>query len=460
MGEVSGDLTDKSALRQQFSEALSARYTAEIPEYGILLALVERENAALMRQHEDPRGNDPAEVTAVSAQRHGAIRVGSATELALLRRLFALYGMEPVDFYDLVPAGLPVFSTAFRPVDPQALQMSPFRVFCSLLRTELIEPAAVRESVSCSLQERSIFSAELVRLVERAESHGGVSADEADKLVSLTLDVFQWSGEAQVDRLTYEQYLSAHKLIADIAAFKGPHINHLTPSALDIDRVHAQIAPAGLSAKAVIEGPPKRRCPILLRQTAFNAVSEPVLFVGSSQDGVHTARFGEVEQRGAALTPSGRARYDDCLALATKRSQSEGIAYDVALADAFAGFPDDWLKLLEQDLVYFRFSLVAGVQTCRLVDLDVDNHASLVAAVGEGLLHAEPIRYEDFLPVSAAGIFRSNLGGEQDGSWSAPSSRDAFERALGRPVLNSHVLYRQQQERSLAAIRSALPSSR
>jgi uncharacterized glyoxalase superfamily metalloenzyme YdcJ len=40
--------------------------------------------------------------------------------------------------------------------------------------------------------------------------------------------------------------------------------------------------------------------PILLRQTSFKALTEGVRFVGDDgAPGHHTARFGEIEQRGA-----------------------------------------------------------------------------------------------------------------------------------------------------------------
>ena len=45
-------------------------------------------------------------------------------------------------------------------------------------------------------------------------------------------------------------------------------------------------------------------------------------------------------------------------------------------------------------------------------------------------MQADPITYEDFLPVSAAGIFRSNLGSEEQRNYSANEARP-FERDLG-----------------------------
>ncbi len=68
----------------------------------------------------------------VSEERHGAIRLGTAEKLSMMRRVFAVMGMFPVGYYDLSEAGVPVHSTAFRPVGDAALKRNPFRVFTSL----------------------------------------------------------------------------------------------------------------------------------------------------------------------------------------------------------------------------------------------------------------------------------------------------------------------------------------
>ncbi|HRD84765.1 MAG TPA: DUF1338 family protein, partial [Rubrivivax sp.] len=44
-------------------------------------------------------------------ERHGAIRVGTPAELAMLGRVFAVMGMHPVGYYDLTVAGVPVHAT-------------------------------------------------------------------------------------------------------------------------------------------------------------------------------------------------------------------------------------------------------------------------------------------------------------------------------------------------------------
>ncbi|KXH61541.1 hypothetical protein CSAL01_08347 [Colletotrichum salicis] len=83
---------------------------------------------------------------------------------------------------------------------------------------------------------------------------------------------------------------------------------------------------AGMAVKARIEGPPIRRCPILLRQTSFLALEEYVhsrkgdgldLGLASTEPELikagHKARFGEVEERGAAVTERGEILYERLL---------------------------------------------------------------------------------------------------------------------------------------------------
>ena len=59
----------------------------------------------------------------------------------------------------------------------------------------------------------------------------------------------------------------------------------------------------------------------------------------------------------------------------------------------------------------------------------------------QGAQGPEPITYEDFLPVSAAGIFQLNLAGEAQHDYAHTSSQAAFEAALGRPVIDPFALY-------------------
>lgn len=440
-------------IRSLFAQAMSTMYRNEVPLYGTLMELVATINAATLA--DDPglaerlRRSDALD--RIDDERHGAIRVGTAAELATLRRMFAVMGMVPVGYYDLAIAGVPVHSTAFRPVTAEALARNPFRVFTSLLRLELIEDPALREEAAAILARRQIFTPRALALIERCEQAGGLDADEARTFVAEALETFRWHSEATVSHATYLALHAAHRLVADVVCFRGPHINHLTPRTLDIDAAQAAMRQRGIDAKAVIEGPPRRRCPILLRQTSFKALEEPVLFPdGDSADaGTHTARFGEIEQRGLALTPKGRALYDRLLARA-RDADGAGSTGDYAtrLAAAFADFPDDDDTLRREGLGYYRYALTdAGRANPAAVA-----RGSLDEVIAAGLVAADPVVYDDFLPVSAAGIFQSNLGGGEQRAYAAQANRAAFEASLGARVHDEFEIYAGIERESLAAI--------
>ncbi|GGF43737.1 DUF1338 domain-containing protein [Aliidongia dinghuensis] len=439
-------------IRDLFSRALSEMYRAEVPQYGALLDLVAQVNAGALA--EDPALRSAlacrGELDRLSVERHGAIRLGTAAELFTIRRLFAVMGMHPVGYYDLSVAGVPVHSTAFRPVEDAALGRNPFRVFTSVLRLELIEDAALRAEVARILSARRIFTPRALALTQGAETAGGLDHAQAEEFVREALETFRWHRDATVTLSTYKALHDAHRLVADIASFKGPHINHLTPRTLDIDAVQAGMPKHGIAPKAVIEGPPRRKCAILLRQTSFKALDEPIVFKAEehgSGDGTHTARFGEIEQRGVALTRKGRKLYDTLLATARRDAQSMASDYDTVLAEAFQAFPDNWRDLREQGLAFFRYSPTeAGLAAAASGQMLAPTVDGLVA---QGYLRFDPIIYEDFLPVSAAGIFQSNLGTDEQRNYRARSNREAFEDALGAKVHDELELYAQAEALSL-----------
>lgn len=161
-------------IREEFSQAMSAMYQQEVPQYGTLLALVADVNLAVLenntRLHEQLANAD--ELARLNVERHGAIRVGTAEELATLCRIFAIMGMQPVGYYDLSVAGVPVHSTAFRPVEDAALQRNPFRIFTSLLRLELIDDPALRRKAAQILAKRDIFTPRCRALMDIHDEQG------------------------------------------------------------------------------------------------------------------------------------------------------------------------------------------------------------------------------------------------------------------------------------------------
>ncbi len=459
----SATFISKDVIRASFSAAMSAMYRTEVPAYGTLLSLVAKVNAETLAAAPELRHRleQTDTLDRISEERHGAIRVGTPAELSMLRRVFAVMGMYPVGYYDLSEAGVPVHSTAFRPVGDAALKINPFRVFTSLLRLDLIEDAELREEARTTLETRQIFTAGAISLVEKAEADGGLGADDAMLFVKEIIETFRWHDHASVSADLYRRLHDAHRLIADVVSFKGPHINHLTPRTLDIDAVQNRMPKHGISQKAVIEGPPTRACPILLRQTSFKALEENVSFRnadGEWQAGSHTARFGEIEQRGIALTPKGRALYDRLLAQSRKvvRPAPDGSnadAYITALHDAFKAFPDDWDSIRRLGLGYFRYTPVKNFPRSALSTREACNIDMLVAL---GAVVFDPIVYEDFLPVSAAGIFQSNLGDDDSQKFSASPSQREFEMHLGTPVLDEFAHYEGLEKASIENCRRQL----
>ncbi|KDA01421.1 VOC family protein [Hyphomonas oceanitis] len=412
-------------LRQQFADRLSLMYRDEVPAYGALVDLVDRINSV-------GSATETFSGARLGQERHGAIRLALPEELSLLRRALGVLGMFPVEYYDLAAAGLPVHSTAFRPIEGDAIERSPFRLFVSLVRLDQIASPALQSEVQRLTRERSVMSPVALRYIERAEHQGGLRDAEGEAFLDALTETFRWHGEALSTKRIYDALINEHPLLADIVCFPNPHINHLTPRVSDIDQAQQKMIELGLPAKAVIEGPPRRNCPILLRQTAFRALEEDVTFRnmdGIDAVGVHTARFGEIESRGAALTRAGMDVYNACLA-----------------SGNFDALPDDWNELRTRKLAWFRFRPAHGA---RLPNALPEGSEALEDLISSGAIIPEPITYEDFLPVSAAGIFRSNLRSEAKSNTEAKGNPAAFEEALGCKVSDAQELYERESSASL-----------
>ncbi|KAK4132852.1 DUF1338-domain-containing protein [Trichocladium antarcticum] len=484
---------DADQLRTEFVRALSDMYRTEVPLYGQLVDIVRTvDNAVLAARGQTP-DNLP---TRHQLERHGAIRLGTEHEMRTTSRLFAVMGMYPVGYYDLGMAGFPLHGTAFRPTSESSLRKNPFRVFTTVLRPDLIPSPAVRQTATSLLASRALFTPRLCALISQAEdpaTRRHLTADDAAALIADALAVFRWHSRATVSLDTYLALRAAHPIVADIVCFPSAHINHLTPRTLDIDAVQAAMIAQGLPAKARIEGPPRgRRCEILLRQTSFTALEERVAFAdggsgsgsGSGSDGAagpppsghagvsgtHTARFGEVEQRGAAVTGKGRGLYDRLLAEAVAAHGEAGGELDEVLAETFRReYPDDWTELRSRGLVYFRYRVAPDGAAGKLDAILRDVRASqspvrLEQLLQSGVVECEPITYEDFLPFSAAGIFASNLGGGAADEGAATklqeteqsNSRAELEGLLGCAIPSEIDLYEELQAASVRECEEAL----
>ncbi len=445
-------------IRNRFSTIMSEMYKNEVPLYGELLDLVQDINTNTLSESEGLKEQleHTGEITRLNMERHGAIRIGKPYELFTMRRLFKVMGMYPVGYYDLATAGVPVHATAFRAIENTALNQAPFRVFTSLLRIDLIDNDELRENVEAILENRQIFTPKALELIDKSESEGGLTKEDAEIFVQEALETFRWHDTATVDYEMYETLLNQHRLIADVVAFKGPHINHLTPRTLDIDKVQADMASRNIPPKDNIEGPPARKCPILLRQTSFKALTEKVNFKGDDgieKRGEHKARFGEIEQRGVALTQKGLDLYNSLLgktraAIGGSPTAENALEYNRLLKENFADFPDSYADLQAKELAFFHYFATDKVKN--MTKDKVYTKADINQLLKDGYIMIEPMVYEDFLPVSAAGIFASNLGTDDaKREYEGSSNKLLFEKDLGEPVYNLMKWYEDMEDESI-----------
>ncbi|KAL2196661.1 hypothetical protein P885DRAFT_77782 [Corynascus similis CBS 632.67] len=456
---------DPDHLRSRFVQALSDMYKTEVPLYGQLVDIVRSVDNCILAARGQSVDDLPKRH---HLERHGAIRLGTQHEMRMISRLFGIMGMYPVGYYDLKMVGFPLHGTAFRPTSEESLRKNPFRVFTTVLRPDLITSSSVRKTATEILSRRTLFSSRLCELMDVAEDDKLVlTFTDADELITEALKIFKWHSRSTVPLETYLSLKQEHPMVADIVCFPSAHINHLTPRTLDIDAVQAEMIAQGLPAKECIEGPPAgRKCEILLRQTSFKALEERVLFtdqdgsLDGGKNGTHTARFGEVEQRGAAVTRKGRELYDRLLTSAISRAETHQCALSNILVETFREYPDDWTELRRQGLVYFRYRVAPSVTRDQLDAVQLLKppiHMEQLLQIG--LVECEPITYEDFLPFSAAGIFTSNLGADPSREGDEITQRklqhtdssgpEELERLLNRAIPSEIVLYEELQNTSV-----------
>jgi uncharacterized glyoxalase superfamily metalloenzyme YdcJ len=399
-------------LRAQFAAGLSAMYAGEVPAYATLVEVSGRVNADYVARH--PGAERYGSLRRVTAERHGAIRVGSPAELTAVADLFAAFGMYPVGYYDLRSARspIPVVSTAFRPIDAKELARNPFRVFTSMLATRdtrYFRPG-LRARVERFLGRRQLFDPALLARARIIAAEGACDAEEAEAFVAAAVSAFALSREP-INKAWYDELSRVSAVAADIAGVCSTHINHLTPRVLDIDELYRRMTGRGITMIDAIQGPPRTSGPaVLLRQTSFRALAEPCLF--RDRDGTVTAgslrvRFGEVEARGVALTPRGRERYDAAMA------DLVGKANPARVWSQY--FPSTDEEMAALGLAYYRR--------------------------GDP---SQPVVYEDFLPASAAGIFRSNLDRDTEGGDAPDNSGYDVQwlaGAIGRDIHDPYALY-------------------
>jgi uncharacterized glyoxalase superfamily metalloenzyme YdcJ len=268
-----------------------------------------------------------------------------------------------------------------------------------------------------------------------------------------------------VDRAWYEELHAVSSVAADIGGVTRTHVNHLTPRVLDIDELYRRMSGRGIEMIDAIQGPPCWEGPeLLLRQTSFRALAEKRVFRetdGRISPGDLRVRFGEVEARGIAVTPAGRALYDE-LTKETEDAIHAAAPGRVTLQERNTiatgiwrnSVPSTEKDLAAHDLAYFTYRVDEAPKPRRQTPGN-----ALRDLVQQDWVIAEPIVYEDFLPKSAAGIFQSNLAsdGHKDETQAVTEIDTAWmEGVLDRPLHDPYDLYDSIRRRSLATVAERL----
>ena len=166
------------------------------------------------------------------------------------------------------------------------------------------------------------------RLAHRATATGGLVDDDALRFLDAGDRRVRAVRAKPVDRAWYAELEAVSAVAADIGGVS--YDAHQPPDATRARHrrpVCRGCPRAGIAMIDAIQGPPRWDGPdVLLRQTSFRALAEQRQFRaadGTVAPGSLRVRFGEVEARGIALTPSGRDRYDAMLAEVDRRMSGQ-----------------------------------------------------------------------------------------------------------------------------------------
>ncbi len=442
---MSHKYVEPSWIRKEIVDQFLEKFESALPLFKEMISVAHTINSAA--------GN--LEAKRLGKIMHAAIRCASRSELRILLNLFSLIGNYPVNYYDLRER-VSVECTAFRPTSVDEMKRNGFRIFCSVLSMQCI-PVEHQAFVKEIISRRAIFDNELLTLIQTGKKQGGLSRDQAGRLITKCVNLFTRPQEALVSLDEYRQLREINKVAAQILISNSLAFNHLTPSVASVPAAHDEMQRRGIKTIPVWQGPVGKD--FILRQTS--CLAPPIVLKFPNFDGSFTAAeyqetFVEFEERLQALTPKGRKKFE---ALFAKGKQNLTLPesdpdyaehYYETMRAALSEFPSSQLELWRHKLAYFTFNFSASQPT-----LDSETETiTFNQAIENGLLLLQPQQYEDFFGPAATNIFNSNIGLEDVSNVgvSSPDSQEAFELELGRPVINMYDYYAQIQRDSKSKV--------
>lgn len=486
-------------IRKLVARGFSAMYGSELPEYNRFIAPVRDSNLQQLEKNPDPSIRRET----LMEEKHGAIRVPGPEEMRIVARIFAVIGMHPVEFYDMTILGaksLPMIATAFRAID-KSIEESAFRMFCSMLHVASVSPALKDEVLAELGKNRKLypkFSHELLAMLDMAERQGGFEEADAKQFTALVVEAFSMHKDKIVDFAVYSKLRKVSDPLADIV-LESPVLNHLTPRALDIEDAVDKLNSAGIPMQTAIQGPPIRLdgVQIQLNQIARIAAGEDVyvavdpkvlddfehdpsasldlkakaprieLQQGEKVDGYmvrvaaalgtnpvviihHKARFGEIESRGVALTVEGEAAYS-----AYEIESESDPATKAAKIERFKSeYPKTHRQLHDLGWAYYTYR-VTGSGNAEKWQGETQ-HLTISQLLDSGYVTIVPQPYHDFLPFSAAAIFRANstegTQGIDNSHKDASNNKKALEKAMGVLITSRHDIHQREQAESVRQV--------
>ena len=437
-------------IRSRIVSQILSRFEKSMPIYAEMMEVAKSINGAA--------GEDEAE--RLGKIMHAAIRCASPSELQTVRKIFHLIGCEPVNYYDLREK-VSVQSTAFRPVDESEIQQNGFRLFCSMLSIDCIDPEH-RAFVESIIERRHVFPKPLLDLIEVGQE-AGLNHEQIDQFVDYCVEIFVRPETALVSRDEYKRLGEINKVAAQVLITNSLAFNHLTPSVASVPKAHQQMTEQGIKTIPVWQGPVG--VDVILRQTS--CLAPPVVLKFPEPDGTfieaeYQETFVEFEERLQALTPSGRQEFERLFAIGKQNlsmpESDPGYAnhYYDTMNGALSEFPSDLKSLWQQGLAYFTFDV--GDATIDSKELTEANFENLV---DRGVVRLEAQQYEDFFGPAATNIFNSNIGleGVSNVGLATAESQDQFQQFLGCDVINMYDYYTAIQTKSQQSVLARLASN-